>query len=397
MFLLILVFPVVSAQPAENSKVVIYYNQACSMCVTYLQTEMVPTLKEIGISRIIMKDYVNEKPNRVQLNNLNKEHGIPPTLQSHFVVFINNRIILGGHVPKHIIVDLLTKNFSFEKILVVQDKMSKAESYLAWGFKGDAQKYDIETPIRIYLDWFKENQSSLKEPGNNDGDSWDIATVLPLVISTGFLDGINPCAFAVLLLFISFLYTIRKTKTHILKMGVTYILAIFLAYFLIGVGLVKAIVFTGNPHFVASLGAYLLVALGILNICNYLFVNMKFEIGIPAFSKEYLKQWMYKATVPATFILGFLVGLCTFPCSGGMYVAIVGLLATKTHYLQGLVYLIIYNIMFILPLVIILGVASNKKATEKIAQWEQSKSKIIKLISGTVMIATGGVILLWFI
>ncbi|MDP3980386.1 MAG: hypothetical protein Q8Q33_03110, partial [Chlamydiota bacterium] len=353
LFFLSLIPPVVAAQPAAESTAVIYYNEACSMCAAYLKAEMIPTLKGAGIRRIVMKDYVNEKPNRLQLNQLNKEHKIPPFLQSHFVVSIQNRIILGGHIPKHIIVDLLTKNFYFDKILVVQDKMDKAKTYQAWGFKGDAREYDIETPISGYLDWFKENQGSLKGPGSDDGGSWDMATMLPLVISTGFLDGINPCAIAVLLLFIAFLYTIRKTKTHILKMGASYILAIYLAYFLIGIGLVKAIVLTGYPHFAATLGAYLLIALGILNISSYLFANMKFEIGIPSFSKEYLKQWMYRATVPATFILGFLVGLCTFPCSGGMYVAIVGLLAAKADYTQGLVYLMVYNFMFVLPLVII--------------------------------------------
>jgi len=391
-------FPyLVAAQEIQKYETaVIYYNEACSMCSMYIHHELVPLLEEMGIKNIIKKDYINEKQNRVELNRLHKEFKIPPTLQGHFMVFIDNKIILGGHVPKHIITDLLTEDFEFDKILVLQDEMDSAESYFAWGFKGDAVEYEINEPISEYITWFNSNKDSLKEQEYSDS-TWGVAKMLPLVITTGFLDGINPCAFAVLLFFIAFLYTMHKTKASIWKMGIAYIFSIFLAYFLIGIGLIKAFIFTGDPHLMAKIGAYLLIGLGILNISNFILPNTKFKLGIPEFTKEYLKKWMYKATVPAALVLGFLVGLCTFPCSGGIYVAVVGLLAAKTSYLQGLAYLVIYNIMFVVPLIIILIAASNKKMTDKISQWERSQSKTIKLVSGLVMIALGLSILFWFI
>ncbi len=390
--------PIIFAQSdTKYETATIYYNEACSMCSMYIMEELIPTLKEAGIKNIVKKDYVNEKQNRVELNNLNKEYNIPPTLQGHFMVFIDEKIILGGHVPKHIIMDLLTKELPSDRILVLQDEMDNAKSYFAWGFKGDAKEYSLDMPISEYINWFEENQDSLKNAESSYEASWNPRIMLPLILITGFLDGLNPCAFAVLLFFIAFLFTIHKTKSSIWKMGVTYIFAIFLAYFLIGIGLMKAFIFTGAPHLMAVIAAYLMIILGLINIGNFIFPNMKFKIGIPSFSKEYLKRWMYKATIPAAFILGFLVGLCTFPCSGGMYVAIVGLLAAKATYLQGLAYLVIYNIMFILPLVIMLIAAGNKKAIEKITKWEQSKSTVIKLIFGITMILLGLIILIWFI
>ncbi len=397
LFLLSLAPGSLAQENPDYETAVIYYNEACSMCSMYIKQELIPELERLGIQNIIKKDYVNEKQNRIDLNNLNKEFNIPPTLQGHFMVFIDNKIILGGHVPKHIISDLLTKDAEFEKILVLQDEMSGAESYFAWSFKGDAQEYGINTPIEEYIKWFNENKDSLKSPETSYQSLWSAGTMLPLIVSTGFLDGINPCAFAVLLFFIAFLYTIHKTKASIWKMGVTYIFAIFLAYFLIGIGLMKALIFTGAPHLMAMIAAYLVIFLGLVHVYNFYFPKKKINWGIPSFSKKYIKHWMYRATIPATFVVGFLVGLCTFPCSGGMYVAVVGLLATKATYLQGLTYLVIYNIFFVMPLIIMLLFASSKRMTEKISKWERSESRLIKLISGLVMIALGIIILVWFI
>jgi len=380
----------------EYNTAVIYYNEACSMCSMYLKMELIPLLKELGIKEIILKDYVNEKQNRIELNELNKQYMIMPTMQGHFEIFIDKEVFLGGHVPKQIVVDLLTTEHGMDKILVLQDEMADAKSYFAWGFKGEPKEYKIDEPIYEYINWFELNEDSLSEPEDPFKVGWKWSNILPLIISTGFLDGINPCAFAVLLFFIAFLYTIRKTKTNVWKMGIAYILAIFIAYFLIGLGLMKAFIFTGSPHLMAKISAYLLIGLGILSLANFI-LPKKVNLGVPKFSKHYLKIWMYKATIPAALIVGFLVGLCTFPCSGGMYVAIIGLLAAKTTYNQGLVYLVIYNIMFVMPLVIILLTASSKKATDKIARWESSQSKVIKLVSGVIMIALGLAILFWFI
>ncbi len=376
---------------------VVYYNEACEMCSMYLKEELIPTLEKIGIKNIIKKDYVNEKENRVELNDLNEKYNIPPTLQGHFEIFIDNKIVLGGHAPEQIMIDLLTKNLNFDKILVLQDEMENAKSYSIWGFKGDAKEYPIKTPVKEYIDWFNENKALLKTPEKNYKSSWNFPVMLPLIISTGFLDGINPCAFAVLLFFLAFLYTMHRTKASIWKMGATYIFAIFLAYFLIGLGLMKAFIFTGSPHLMAKISAYLLLGLGIINFYGYIVPNTKIKLGIPSFSKKYLQNWIYKATIPAAFIVGFLVGLCTFPCSGGMYVAVVGLLAVKATYIQGLTYLVIYNIFFVTPLIIMLLLASNEKTTEKLSIWERSESKIVKLISGIVMIALGLIILIWFV
>lgn len=225
----------------------------------------------------------------------------------------------------------------------------------------------------------------------------NLKVMLPLIIGTGFLDGLNPCAFAVLLFFITFLFTIRKTKASIWKMGLVYIGAIYLVYLGIGVGLLKTILITGRHHLMAKVGAWLVIILGFINLKDYFFPQLPLSLKIPSWSKEELQKWMHKATLPAAAVLGTLVGLCVFPCSGGPYIATIGLLAARQTYLQGLLYLLLYNLAFVVPLIAVLILASKRQVVEKMTAWEQSKSKSLRLLSGLLMIVLGLVILTFFV
>lgn len=395
-FLLINLVPFGLAQEdTQYNTAIVYYNEACTMCSMYIKSELIPTLEEAGIKEIIKKDYVNEKQNRVELNDLNEKHNIPPELQGHFMVYIDDKIILGGHVPKHIIIDLLTKDLEVNKILVLQDEMDNAKSYSAWGFKGEAKEYDIDTPITEYTDWFNLNKDDLEEPSTYESQ-WEFSKLFPLVFFGGFLDGLNPCAFAVLLFFVAFLFTLGKVTKHIVKVGLIYIAMIYLAYLLIGLGLIHAFVFSGQEHLMARISAYLVMFLGLINIKDFFWYGKGISLS-PKININWYKKWLHKMTIPSVILVGFLVGLCTFPCSGGIYVAIIGLLSAKTTYLTGLYYILFYNFMFILPLIITLFFLTNRRTLGKITRWENSHKRKIKLIMGIIMVLLGIAILVWFI
>ena len=397
MLIALLLFQPIVTQAIEQQRAVIYFNEACHHCLMYIDDELEPVLNELGVS-VTRKDYINNRDYRKELNGLNNELGIPLELQGHFTTFVDNGIILQGHVPEHIIRDILKEeNQVFEKIIVFQDEMDGAVSYKAWAYKGEIKEYSIETPITEYLEWFGENEDSLvTPPGLLEGDL-DLNALLPMVLITGLLDGINPCAFAVMLFLIAFLFTIRKSRASVFKMGVTYISAIYTVYFLIGLGILQAVHIFGVHHFMALAGAYLIIVLGAINLAGYFFPSFPIKLKIPHFSKGTLENWIHKATIPAALVLGILVGLCVFPCSGAIYVAIIGLLSAKVAYLQAITYLLLYNIMFVLPLIAILFATSNKYATRKMTEWEQSKSKAMHLLSGVIMVVLGLVILIWFV
>ena len=93
-----------------------------------------------------------------------------------------------------------------------------------------------------------------------------------------------------------------------------------------------------------------------------------------------------KVTLPGMFALGALVGLCEFPCTGGPYLMILGLLHDTKTYLRGAGYLVLYNIIFILPLVFILALAANKLLIEKIKNFQKTNVRSMKLIAGFLML-----------
>ena len=95
-------------------------------------------------------------------------------------------------------------------------------------------------------------------------------TLIPLVAITGFLDGIHPCAIAILIFFVAFLLTLQRSLKNIFFLGLVYILVIFLTYLGVGVGLFSGIILFGQHHFFAKLGSWLLIFLGLWSLKDYL-------------------------------------------------------------------------------------------------------------------------------
>lgn len=382
-----------NAHAAEvKEPIKVFFNEACGGCAHLVKEEYPVLFKEYGYD-VELRDYVNERENRKILNQYNQEWDVPFELQSHIEAFVGDNLLLGGHVPIPIIRHLLENPDSYEKILVYQDKMHGEETdYRVWDFMGEIKTYPIDEPITTYLKEMKMDHGQPKALPKSRS-FWGLFGV---ITGSAFLDGLNPCAFAVLLFFIAFLYTIKRTKASIWKMGLTYVFAIYLAYFLIGIGLAQAFIISGAPHLMAKVGAYLVIALGIIQLLGVIYPRFPIRLRIPVDTKATLEKWLYKATLPASFIGGFIVGLCTFPCSGGIYVAIIGLLASSQTYLTGFGWMVWYNLIFVSPLIIMLVLASNPKATDHLQKWERSSARMTKIIIGLTMVALGAIILIFF-
>lgn len=236
---------------------------------------------------------------------------------------------------------------------------------------------------------------------NNIHNSVNTAGPLPmvfLVAITGFLDGIHPCAIAILIFFIAFLLTLHKSFKNIFGLGLVYIIVIFLTYLAIGVGLLSGIMLFGQHHFFAKLGSWLLILLGVINLKDYFFPQLKLgRVKIPRISNEKIKGYLQKATLPTVIVAAFLVGLCSVPCSGGIYAAITVLLASKTTFLTGFLYLLLYNLMFVMPLIILLVLATNPYTLVKFGEWQQRHKRTQKLVMGLFMMALGAAILIFFV
>lgn len=213
--------------------------------------------------------------------------------------------------------------------------------------------------------------------------------LLPLVVVAALIDSLNPCAFSILLLTIAFLLSIGKLRSSVLQIGSAYIVGIFVVYLLIGLGLLQALHLFDTPHFMAKVGAALLVALGILSVANAWVPAFPIRLGIPYAAHHRMAVLMERASVPTAFLLGGLVGLCEFPCTGGPYLMVLGLLHDQATYATGVGYLILYNAVFILPLVLVLLLGSDKTLLDKVQAWQQQKRKAMRLGGGAAMVALG--------
>lgn len=219
----------------------------------------------------------------------------------------------------------------------------------------------------------------------SDGGQW----LLPLILAAALIDSVNPCAFSILLLTVAFLLSIGKLRSKVLQIGGAYIAGLYAVYFLIGLGLLQALHLFDTPHFMGNLGAGLLVLLGTLNLANEFVPAFPVKFRIPQAAHHRMAVLMERASLPTAVVLGGLVGLCEFPCTGGPYLMVVGLLHDQGTYFTGVGYLLLYNVVFVLPLVLILAVASNAAVLENVQHWQQERRTAMRLGSGAAMIGLG--------
>jgi cytochrome c biogenesis protein CcdA len=213
--------------------------------------------------------------------------------------------------------------------------------------------------------------------------------LLPLVILSSLLDSIHPCSFSILLLTIAFLFSMQLPRKRILQIGGVYIAGIFTAYFLIGLGILKVLHLFNTPHFMGKLGASLLIIFGILNLLNHFFPKFPIKLKIPTVAHGAISKLMYQASVPTAFGLGLLVGICQFPCMGGPYLMVIGLLHDQLTYLSGFGYLFLYNLILSIPLIVVLLISADKNLVERVQEWKKSEMGTVSLWAGTAMIIIG--------
>jgi cytochrome c biogenesis protein CcdA len=224
---------------------------------------------------------------------------------------------------------------------------------------------------------------------------------LPTVILAAVVDGINPCAFTVLLLFITAMLatmqageqSLRAIRARILSLGGIYIAAIFLTYLGLGVGLLKSLDFFTREHLPARFGALAAILFGLWMLKDFFLPDVGWRLQAPSQVGTMARQMAKKATVPALILGGFLIGLCTVPCSGAVYLGVLSLLALQPSALLGYSYLVLYNLIFVLPLVVILVAASARPTLNRLAHWNLHHKEWVRLALGSGVVVMGLLIL----
>ena len=215
---------------------------------------------------------------------------------------------------------------------------------------------------------------------------------LPVIMVSALIDSINPCAISVLFLTVAFLFSLGKNRKFILLSGGAYVLAIAVVYTLIGLGILQALSFLNVPNIMAKVGASILLLYSIIGLANEFFPNFPIKLKIPESAHATLAKVINKSSIPASFLLGALVALFEFPCTGGPYLFVLSLLHDYANFWKGFWYLIMYNLIFVLPLILILAFATNKVMIEKIDKLRRLETKKARVILLFVLIVFGLII-----
>ena len=221
-------------------------------------------------------------------------------------------------------------------------------------------------------------------------DLQDHIAFMPVVVTiAGLVDSINPCAFSILFITIAFLLSLKRSRGNIILIGLTYIVGIYLTYTLIGFGVLQALDVFGIPKFMSKVGGSLIIIFGLLTLANEFIPNFPIKLKIPEISKGKISELVGKATIWAALALGIFVGIAEFPCTGGPYLFILGLLHDQANYVNGVAYLLYYNFIFVLPLLVALFVVTDKVMLEKFDKLRRGETKKARIWVAVIFLSLG--------
>jgi cytochrome c biogenesis protein CcdA len=212
---------------------------------------------------------------------------------------------------------------------------------------------------------------------------------LPLVIGAGIADGFNPCAIGMLLFLLGYLIIFAEKPEKSFKLGMAYIITTYIAYFLLGLVLLnslKAVAGSESFLFISGIISYAIIALlviaALINIKDYFFMGKGISLQIPQAVRGKLAFFVEKATLPSTIILAFLVTFFESPCSLPLYVGTLKILKELYTPTQTLVYLGLYNLMFVMPLIVLFTVIVRGEKMVAVKEWEHKNKPLMKLSMG---------------
>jgi cytochrome c-type biogenesis protein len=220
----------------------------------------------------------------------------------------------------------------------------------------------------------------------------------PIVIGSGFADGFNPCAFALLVLFATYTLTLVNSVTAdgrptlaarstLLHAGSLYVGAVFVTYFLIGLGLFGFLAWLGEDHLVARVAAVVALLMALWMLKDVFLPGWGPTMAAPSGTHGWMNRAIERGGLAGMLLAGVLVGICTVPCSGAIYLDIIAVLRSSGGGPVGLALLALYNVAFIVPLLLVLLFVSNRRVLGAVGRWNRANGAVVKSVLATGVVA----------
>ncbi len=266
------------------------------------------------------------------------------------------------------------------------------------------QKEKVEQAVVSYLDTGAKCRCEMLDQGDAQQSIMDrFESFSPLgVIFAALIDSINPCALAGIVFFLSYLTITGKKGKNILFVGASYSIGVFLAYLLMGLGILSFVQFAEQAAGEITKLIYPVTAIIAILFAVYSFLDyrkakkgkteemtLQLPESIKKITHRITRQMMHiEYVTAAAFIIGFTISLFEFLCTGQVYLpTIVYILSMESLRGQATFYLILYNLIFILPLVLIFLAAYYGTTAQKFHSLLVKKAALIKMLTTLLFIA----------
>ena len=229
------------------------------------------------------------------------------------------------------------------------------------------------------------------------------------LLIAGILDGINPCAIATLIFLVSFLATKKRSRREIFIIGMCFTTAVFITYLMLGIGAFQVVTALDQYRWVslairwsAAAFAFIVGALSCIDAFRFRKTHNSQDImlQLPNPIKMRIHKIISgnlsgKQLITGAIVTGFLVTLLEAVCTGQVYLPTIILMTKQNGFkLAGWFYLVFYNILFVLPLIIVMISAAYGLKWTKLSKLMQNNLTLTKLLLALVLFALAAFIII---
>jgi cytochrome c biogenesis protein CcdA len=224
------------------------------------------------------------------------------------------------------------------------------------------------------------------------------ALSLGVVAAAGLLDGINPCAFATIIFLLSYLQVARRTPREMLAVGGAFISAVFLSYFVVGLGLAHVLAKVSALRVAGAVLNYTLAAFALLvAVLSFRDATLaaRGQLGamtlqLPGALKDQIRGVIRTGTRSSRFVLaafgaGVVISLLELACTGQVYLPTI-LYMLRSGQGSAFGHLVLYNLAFITPLIIIFGLAWTGLRSDALIRFQKERTALVKTLTGLLFL-----------
>jgi cytochrome c biogenesis protein CcdA len=351
-----------TSEPTVNPIHIAYFSEAgCQGCA---RTDNDLNVIEERYPQVVVERYpIEESGNKLLNECLSERYNVPEEKR-----LTTPMLFIGEDV-------LIDEEATLEKLIVVVDK------YAATGAEPTWHDCDTEKAQDAMVERFEQ---------------WGVFVIL----GAGLVDGLNPCAFATLVFFISYLTFTERQGRDILFVGAAFAVGVFLTYFLVGLGVLKAIqsleFFPMLGRWVYLITALLCMVLAVLTFRDFFRARRgktaEMTLKLPDALRKQINKIIrenarVRSFVVMAFVTGFAVSLIELACTGQVYFPTLAYVTTVPELAsRAVLYLLFYCLAFILPLVVVFLLSYFGTTSEQLGLFLVRHIMTIKVLTALVFV-----------